>query len=115
MNPSPDALDAGGDPVDQFRREFQFLSRVTAGCQGCSHEGSPLAVLRHDDFGENRFVKLDKVATGVTQVDQLFPQDFDDIIRQFNVIAIDLTCQGPDPHGTGKQIRAGQGYFDQFL
>ena len=66
MDTCSDTFDTGCDPVDQFCCKFQFLTRVTAGCQGGSHEGSPLTVLRHDDLGEHRFVELDKVATGIT-------------------------------------------------
>ncbi len=48
-------------------------TRITAGCKSGSHESSPPAFLRHNQFSKDWFIKLNEIAACVSQVDQFFP------------------------------------------
>jgi hypothetical protein len=65
MDPDAESLNSLNDPVDQVGGKLKFLTRITAGSKGCSHEGASVALLRHHYFGKHRFVELDKVAAGI--------------------------------------------------
>ncbi len=65
MDTDADSFNPFNDSVDQFSSKFQFLTRITAGSKGCSHEGASIALLRHHHFGQHRFVELDKVAASI--------------------------------------------------
>ena len=80
MDTDADTIKPLDDPVDQFGSEFQFLTRITAGSKGRSHEGASVALLRHHHLSQHRFVELDKVAAGIPQVDQFLTEYPDDII-----------------------------------
>jgi hypothetical protein len=62
-------VDTLGYPVDQIRREGKLLTRVPAGGKGRSHKGASVALLGHHHLGENRFIKLNEITAGITQVD----------------------------------------------
>ena len=80
MDADADAVNTLDDSVDQVGREFQFFTRIPAGGKGRSHEGAPVALLRHDHLGQHRFVELDEVAAGIAQVEQLLAEDPDDVV-----------------------------------
>ena len=95
MDTDTNSVNSFNDPVDQVGSEFQFLTRITAGSKGRSHEGAPVAFLRHDHFGQHRFVELDKVAAGIAQVEQFFPQYPDNIIGHLSGTAVGLRVSAP--------------------
>ena len=65
MDTDTESFDPFNNPVYQVGSKFQFLTRITAGSKGRSHEGASIALPRHNHFGKHRFVKLDKVAAGI--------------------------------------------------
>lgn len=98
MHPCADPFYTGDNTVDQLGGEFQFLSRIPAGSKGCSHEGAPVTFLRHDDFGQHRLVELHEVAAGIAEVNQLIPQNANDVIGHFRGVPISLAGECAHPH-----------------
>lgn len=69
MYADADTLDALDNPIEQIGGEDQLLARITAGGQGRSHEGAPVAVLRHHHLGQHRLIKLDEIAARIAQIE----------------------------------------------
>ena len=53
-------------PVDKIGCELKLFTRIPAGSEGGSHKCPPIALLRHDDFSQDRFVELDKIASVIS-------------------------------------------------
>lgn len=98
MHSCTDAFNTGDDTVDQLGGEFQFLSRIPAGGKGRSHEGTPVAFLRHDNFGQHRLVELHEVAAGIAEIDQFIPKNPNNVIGHFRRMPIGLAGECTHPH-----------------
>ena len=66
------------DPVHHFDCKAEFRTRITAGCQAASHEGSTerfsfLGLARVHHLGQHRLVELDKIASRIPKLYELVP------------------------------------------
>ncbi len=95
MDTDLDAIDTIDDAVDKVYCEFEFRTRITAGCQTASHEctAKGLSLLigsRVDNLRQHRFIKLDKFASCVPELDELFSEDGDYVIGHVSRLGIKL-------------------------
>ena len=86
--------DAGAilKPIDhaihQLSRPRQFLTRITAGCKGRSHESAAFVGAAMDHFGKNRFIKLNELHIFGDQVLQFITQQLNNIVGHDGFVAI---------------------------
>ena len=68
MYSNPEIIKSGNNLIDQLSSVLQLRACIRPGCEGSSHEGAAVAVFGHDNFGEHRFIKLNKLTPGLLKV-----------------------------------------------